>query len=358
MGATMYDELLRKEAGLSPMKNQSDADLMRSLINCITNLRGGIHRQLKVVDRQDAVMRYAWFNLPRGLDGHIIERILYYRRQLAFVQVGDVAYSLPYALSSDGEGPGIDVYGRYQGIMLYPFNGTQSESQPVFNAVYHPLYDVQRPGYAAGPLDAVIVKDYTDDISQLALPRVSLNEPILDIMSDLIPFLHTALMNSTGVRGVRVHSQPEEEDVRNMSEQLYLAAVAGHPQVPIVSQFEFQDLTPGQIGHAEEYLLALQSLDNYRLSLMGIENGGLFRKKTHVLESEQDLNTTASKLSRKDGLALRRKACDIANSVFGWRMWVDEADVEEAVIDAGGDQATERNEGQAREPNEEGGLSE
>ena len=37
----------------------------------------GIKKQLSIVDRQDAVNRYVWYNLPRGLNSQMMERILY-----------------------------------------------------------------------------------------------------------------------------------------------------------------------------------------------------------------------------------------------------------------------------------------
>ena len=43
-------------------------------------------------------------------------------------------------------------------------------------------------------------------------------------------------------------------------------------------------------GKIEEYMLAMQSLDNLRLSGYGIDNGGLFEKKAHELQTEADIN--------------------------------------------------------------------
>lgn len=41
--------------------------------------RPEVYRALKVVDEQNAITRYTWRNCPKGLDGELIERILYYR---------------------------------------------------------------------------------------------------------------------------------------------------------------------------------------------------------------------------------------------------------------------------------------
>ena len=40
-----------------------------------------VKRQLNIVDLQNALNIYTWYNLPKGLTGNIIEKILYYKGQ-------------------------------------------------------------------------------------------------------------------------------------------------------------------------------------------------------------------------------------------------------------------------------------
>lgn len=49
-----------------------------------SQLKEDIRKLLRIVDEQNAVNRYNWFNLPSGLTGEMIERILYYKGQLSF----------------------------------------------------------------------------------------------------------------------------------------------------------------------------------------------------------------------------------------------------------------------------------
>lgn len=70
-------------------------------------------------------------------------------------------------------------------------------------------------------------------------------------------------------------------------------------------------------------MLALQSLDNYRLSLYGLDNGGLFQKKSHMLAAEQEMNAGNTGLVAEDGLRNRQDFCVIANSIFGTSMWCE-----------------------------------
>lgn len=69
----------------------------------------------------------------------------------------------------------------------------------------------------------------------------------------------------------------------------------------------------------------MQSLDNLRLSGYGIDNGGLFEKKAHELQTEADLNGGPVGLVLQDGLTIRQNFCTIANSIWGLGMWCEPA---------------------------------
>ena len=65
----------------------------------------------------------------------------------------------------------------------------------------------------------------------------------------------------------------------------------------------------------------MQALENFRLSTYGLENGGLFEKKAHKLEEEQQMNTSTVGLVYADGLAIRQNFCNIVNSIWGTSIW-------------------------------------
>ena len=62
----------------------------------------------------------------------------------------------------------------------------------------------------------------------------------------------------------------------------------------------------------------MQSLDNFRLSTYGIENGGLFEKKQYQNNAQTMMNGSGQ-IGRplQDGLSIRQKACDIINVLTG-----------------------------------------
>ena len=290
-------------------------------------LKDNVKRQLNIVDLQDALNRYTWYNLPKGLTGNLIERILYYKGQgaLFYMESNETFYFLPFAL--DGS---IDVYGRFTGITFLPFNGATSdgEEKPWIQGFKKtPRYEVMtdpEEATAENILDScVILRDYSQQISQTILPRSTVNDSILDVMAECIPLMRTALINSTGINGMKVSNEDEQSNVKAASLAIQRAALNGEKWIPMVGQVEFQELVNGPTAKAEEFLLAMQSIDNYRLSLYGLDNGGLFQKRSHMLEAEQRMNNGNSGIILQDGLYQRQEFCDIVNSWFGLSIYCE-----------------------------------
>lgn len=316
--AKMYDNALAKAAGIDAARRAENP--------C---LKPEIKKVLRVIDEQTAVNRYKWIGLPKGLNSRLIERVLYYKGQGMLFRGASKFYFLPYTLSAK-DGTGIDVYGRFTGVTPIPFNGSTSEkdkSEPLIKGlVYNPLYDpvtieevllnTDDENEAILDKGCVLLHDYTQQLSQTVLSRQILNDPILDIMADCLPFMRTALMNSTGIDGVRVNNEAESANVLQASAAINKAALNGEKYVPLVSGFEVQELTGKSLGRAEEFLLAMQSLDNFRLSTYGLDNGGLFQKRSHLLEAEQEMNGGNVGLINDDGLVNRQEFCTIANSIW------------------------------------------
>ena len=342
----MYDLAPYYAAGINPQTGLP-IKLEDNGISCIS--KADIKKQLRIKDEQQAVNRFTWYNLPSGLNSRLMERILYYKGQGMFFKLQDEFYFLPYAL-----GGTIDVYGRFTEVTPLPFNGKASsdgKDKPWITGLKRKcLYEVQLPEdyiSATGEPEinkilecqdnsCVLIKDYTEQISQTNISRQILQDPILDIMSDLVPFMRTALLNGTGVKGMRVGTQDEYSNVEAAGRAINRAALEGKKFVPVVGNIDFQDLTGGEIAKAEEFLLAMQSLDNYRLGLYGLDSTGLMQKKAHMLESEMAGNSSNSQLVFRDSLQSRQDACNIINSVWGLNIWCMPSEIVSG-IDENGD---------------------
>ena len=285
-------------------------------------LKNDIRRVLRVLDEQNAINRYTWFNLPNGLDGQLIERILYYKGQGMFfyMETDNTFYFLPYAL--DGS---IDVYGRFKAVTPLPFNGTAQDKKDAWitGLTKIPVYEVKEVDLDTFLDGCVLLSDYSKQISQTNIARQVLQEPILDAMAEAFPLARTSLIANSGIKGMRVNDEDQQSTVKAASRSITRAALNGDIWIPVVGNIEFQELTDGSALKSEEFLLYMQALDNFRLSLYGLDNGGLFQKKSHMLEAEQEMNAGNVGLVYQDGLALRQKFCNLVNSIWGLGIWVE-----------------------------------
>ena len=298
------------------------------------HLKEDIKKFLRLLDEQDALNRYVWFNLPNNLTSQEVERMLYYKGQLCFFydEKLDEFYFMPYAL--DGT---IDFYGRFNTVHPVPMaNGTDEEKTQRYKNQLAYLSTIKLDCVYGMKLpeeleekdftkSCVLLHDYSKQLSQTIIPRVSVNDPLLDVMAECIPFMRTSLLLSTGVKGVRVNDADQAESVREGSLSMERGALTGDPFIPMVGGLDFQELNEGSVAKAEEYMLALQSLDNFRLSGYGIDNGGLFEKKAHELQSEADINGGPVGLILQDGLSIRQNFCNIVNSIWDLGIWCEPA---------------------------------
>lgn len=324
--AKLPDVKTLQQAGIDP-KTRLPTKITSSA-EC--GLQESIKAIIRTNDEQLAINRFQWYGLPKGLTGNLIERILYYRGQgmLFYMPTDEKFYFLPYAL--DGN---IDVYGRYTAVTPVPFAGTPSstekdgEIKPWIKGLKRiPVYDFD----PFQPVDidlyensCILLSDYSKPVSQTIVPKSVAVEPIIDLESKMLPYMSTALSNATGVSGVRVNSADEIYTVMEASKKINDCALNGEKWVPMASSMEFQDLSPAQVAKAEEFLLAMESIDNFRLGTYGVENGGLFQKKAHMLQTEQAMAGGGAETGciLNDSLLQRQEFCLLANNIWGLGIW-------------------------------------
>lgn len=320
---------------------------------------------LRINDEQCAVNSIAWYNLPYGIDNILVERVLFYKGQgmLFYLESADKFFFLPYALGSKG----IDMYGRYINVTPLPFNGSTSDTDEevakpwIQGLEFDVIYDLPKADHVFTKEDlngkCILISDYSKQISQQVISRQILNDPLIDLEADLLPFARTALLNSTGVQGMRVQGTDEYSNVLAANKMVDAAALAGSRFIPIVGQVDFQELaSKGPITNADQFLMTMQSIDNYRLMQHGVDSGGIFQKQAHMLESENQMNAGKSCFAMQDRLANRQMACDLANAWWGIGMWADAAQPAIGVDkDMDGDLYEDKQEGTYSESPLEGG---
>lgn len=344
---TLIDPIPYEQAGLTPPKVKKSKDK-----DCDWR-KASVKKQLRILDQQTACSRYKWKNIPCNISSEELERLLYYKGQLCVFYFPALQswYFMPFAL--DGT---IDFYGRYNRVHPVPMaagadgmdtDGAEqvAKQQSLLSTMkLEVLYGIPtedkveewRDKFINGKA-CVILQDYTRQLGFMNISRQVLNDPLLDIMSDCIPFMRTSLLANTGIKGMRIPNEADYPNVLDANKAFEIAAVTGDMYVPIVGPIDFQDLTSNTAAKSEEFMLALQSLDNYRLQLYGLEQGGVFEKKGQMLQSEHDINAQKGSAALVDGLSTRKTCCDILNAVCELGISCDVGDIASKPIDANED---------------------
>ena len=118
-------------AGIDPITRQPTRVVNKKRV------KENLKRALRIIDEQDAVNRYKWYNLPLNISSQELERLLYYKGQLCFFYEKNTEefYIMPFAL--DGT---IDFYGRYNTIHPVPMScgteGMEKEQSKKIKKIY------------------------------------------------------------------------------------------------------------------------------------------------------------------------------------------------------------------------------
>lgn len=319
MASSMTDYELAKAAGFSVVKNGKTVRYKAT--PALFEPKACIKKALRVLDEQNAVNRFRWHGLPSGLTGSLLERMIYYKGELAFFLMEDnlAFYALPFSGVE-----GWDVYGRPQKCLPLIFKGPNqvqgekggADKPFITGFTKRILYDFSNdPGKDMRDC-AVILKDYTPQLPDRIIPRYELMDATIDLMSECFPLARTQLIANSGVKGMRVDSQDSKEEVTQASNAIYQAALRGLAYVPILGMTDFQEFGSSALK-VEDYLLDMQALDNFRLSLHGLSSGGLFQKKSHMLQGEEEMNEQRAVSTLEDCLAQRERFCDLVNDLWG-----------------------------------------
>ena len=291
-------------------------------------LKEDIMKQLRINDQQSFVMRFTWHNLPIGLDSQDLERLLYYKGEICifWCKPAKKFLAMPFAPI----GP-FDYMGRPTKARPVPFGPPNAQNEKmkltpfaewlstqVFDIVWEmPFLEDLIADPSKLETSCVIIQDYTPQISQSVLSRQSINDGIIKFEAEMFPFLRTALLNSTGVKGMRVDNEDESYAVIEASNSIQDAAINGRNFVPVVGHSEFQEFTNGTTIAPSEFLMAMQSIDNFRMNSLGLEQGGIFEKTERKLVAEAEMSTSNAALTLNDCLIQRQKKADIMTVLWG-----------------------------------------
>lgn len=314
--AKITDPNLLLQAGIDP-----NTKLPIRMTDSGSQLEKDYQAMISEMDRQDFFNKGTWYNLPGDLEGELIERILYYRGQGAFfyMKENDTFYFLPYSLAGN-----IDVYGRYNKITPVAFGGNNSDDKAWIPGLeFIPVKDITTLDIEDIESSCVLLSDRSKGLSQTITPRSVLNKSLINTMAEVLPMARTNLLSNSGVKGMRVNSEADAANVKMASRSISKAAKSGDPWIPVVGNIDFQDLTSGNTMSTEEYLEYFQSLDNFRMKTHGLESGGIFEKKSHMLQDEADINSGKGSRILDDTTKQRQEFCTLCNILYGLNMWYE-----------------------------------
>ena len=217
-------------------------------------------------------------------------------------------------------------------ITPLPYRGPaeEKEDQPWINGLTRkPIYEVIKLDelkLADFDTKCVIIRDRSQTYGTIT-PRATLQQPIINLMSQIPALMRTSLYNGTGIKGIRVANEGDAAGVYSANKAMEKAAINGERYLPITTQIEAQELSADAIYKSEEYLEAFQSFDNMRLQFMGIQSGGVYQKKAHMLQTEQQGNSGNVGYIIQDAITERQHACDLINSIWGLGVWCEVSEV-------------------------------
>lgn len=331
-------QLLRGLKGYGvPINDKKAGNVSKGL--CLAE---GFLKNLRIQSEIDFIQRYKWYGLEDiGMDQELLERMLYYRYQVGlFLDDSGEFLVLPYVLKDT-----IDIYGRYTEVSFLPFNGRADVKDPKKNIYIpgegrKPQYNILLPEELDEETirnSCVLLTDYSRQISQNGIPQAQLQEAFMSMEAELYPMARTALLSQTGIRAIKVSNGNQAESVEELNQSIYSATQEGNMFLAFTGDALTEQLGAVPAASPEEYLLYLQSLENQRLAGIGLENGGIFQKKAHELQSESDMMSGNSSRIYQDGLQMRQKWCLICRSIYPWlNLWCEPAEVE-LQLDENGD---------------------
>ena len=100
-------------------------------------------------------------------------------------------------------------YSTLNNLIMRAYEAAYRTNEIITDEIYPEIPSVDELTLEDFDEGCVLLDDYTPQISQTVIPRADLQEVYIDMMSDILPFARTALLNGTGITAIRVGSEDE-----------------------------------------------------------------------------------------------------------------------------------------------------
>lgn len=327
---------LARDAGLQipPLPGSSGSKVADSPLNnpiAFYNPDKCIYQELwQNYDMQQCCARYKWKNLPNGLLGWQIERMLYYRGSVAGFKVNDQFYVLPYVIQGN-----INIYGMPTRIKPMAYNGKplekngdgkyesdenaafmHQENQQAFDLPVDLLGD-ERDEYSA-----VILYDCVPTFVGGGAPAMyNRQRLIIKEMADCLARININIVISN--KKILLHIK-DAKQAAVVQKELKIAFGSDCPFGVLTSEFDVNSVQSTSDYNADDLFNALKNYDAIRCFMAGINSRGFgTEKQERLITGELNGDLERVGLIADQGLELRKIWADLCNRKFGTNIQVE-----------------------------------
>lgn len=282
----------------------------------------------------ETIERYMWTNVPFGLTPDLIERVLFFRGKgvLYFNDAVGKFQFLPFALNDT-----IDEYGRYTRCNTLPFIGVDevkrdsNSKKRMVSAVMEDLELVYDLPYNEEMLRmirekkpvGIILNDNTLAISQQPIIRANYVKPVLHMMATLMNIINCAMFGAADHNVLAVENESELKSINQGIDAINKNILNGKRFTAITSPLKIEPLKTSNTADLEGLFNTFNSLSNFLKSITGVANPGVFDKKAHLLQEEQQLNGSNADDIYYNGLRQRQEFCMLVQAYYGYPIWCE-----------------------------------
>lgn len=342
MGAKMFDLNALAQSG-TPLSNEmlkyGNAVDQNGVVVSANPLDYGLHYdELFAIMREqnyvETIERYMWTNVPFGLTPDLIERVLFFRGKgvLYFNDAVGKFQFLPFALNDT-----IDEYGRYTRCNTLPFIGVDevkrdpNSKKRMVSAVMEDLELVYDLPYNEEMLRmirekkpvGIILNDNTLAISQQPIIRANYVKPVLHMMATLMNIINCAMFGAADHNVLAVENESELKSINQGIDAINKNILNGKRFTAITSPLKIEPLKTSNTADLEGLFNTFNSLSNFLKSITGVANPGVFDKKAHLLQEEQQLNGSNADDIYYNGLRQRQEFCMLVQAYYGYPIWCE-----------------------------------
>lgn len=265
------------------------------------------------LDGTQASNRFKWVGLPKTIPADLIEQMLYHRGTLVFFKEGTEFRILPYVSSGS-----LNLYGQMDAVKPLPYNGGALKSNDTTDYMSLDAVPVTIDYYGDSDNDrrGVILYDRINGFSlnNKVVPKVFLQETIVEEITNRLAFLNINLVNSQGKNIILVKDPKQASAIERALENVYSSDKSF---ALVKSMFEVQVIN-NQIDYKEQELWEdAMSWNNLRLQGLGIENNGLFNKKERMITGESNRNSEQTGVIDDAFIAARKLFVENVKMIFG-----------------------------------------